>query len=92
MHSLTPVRCTGYDADLVIKIKALPLSACAGRFTARAGALQIEDGTNRPILGDIEFCELNPEQFQFDLTTATHEMLHILVRPRARTLCMLRPG
>lgn len=70
----------------MVQVKTAPTEDCA--FTARAGVLEIEEATNRPVLGDVEFCFVDPNDFQFDVTTAVHELLHILVRPCRGTRCV----
>eukprot|EP00892_Ulva_mutabilis_P008333 jgi/Ulvmu1/5872/UM025_0134.1 len=74
---LTPGGVTpGWDSDLVVKVLTTPTTNCA--FVARAGAFVLEEGTNRPTFGDLEYCDVNPADFNFDLTITVHEILHIL--------------
>ena len=93
------VRHAGFVGDLVVIVSTFPLAQC-DTLLASAGALAVEDDFSRPIVGEVIFCTVDPADFNFDLTTAVHETMHILARrPRLPsswavlcvlcTLCML---
>lgn len=46
---------------------------------ARAGAILVATATGRPLLGQVLFCNVVVGDFEYDLATMTHELLHILV-------------
>lgn len=87
------VRHAGFVGDLVVIVSTFPLAQC-DTLLASAGALAVEDDFNRPIVGEVIFCTVDPADFNFDLTTAVHETMHILARrPRLPSswavLCVL---
>lgn len=71
--------CAGYDADLLIELRgtAVPEDQC--EFLAAARATFSESVTNRPIIGEIEFCLVVPGQLIYEVTTAVHEIFHVMV-------------
>lgn len=71
----------GIDADIVMKVTSLPADseACEG-LLAGATAFLVEEVTLRPIYGFILLCNIDEEQFDNDLSTTVHEVLHALVR------------
>ena len=81
----------GYDADLVILVNSDTEGFCtANPFNlARAGALLVATATGRPLLGQVLFCNVVVGDFEYDLATITHELLHILV---SFPVCMHHPA
>lgn len=70
--------CAGYEYDLVVKVE-MPAGGCPKSSLAFALAVYVEEVTNRPLFGFIEFCDLDPTDFNYDLGTAVHELIHIMV-------------
>jgi hypothetical protein len=72
--------CTGIDADIVMKVTSLPVSseACDG-ILAGATAFLVERVTLRPIYGLILLCAVSEADFDNNLATTVHEVLHALV-------------
>lgn len=68
------------DADLVLLADiANPdnLAICPTGLVAAANTLFVEEATSRPLIAQIFFCDLSgPTQFELDLVTAAHELLH----------------
>lgn len=73
--------CAAYDLDLLVRYEttAIPASACNG-ILARAGTRVRERVTGRPILGNLEFCDVDVNDLPGSLQIAVHEILHIMVR------------
>eukprot|EP00892_Ulva_mutabilis_P009761 jgi/Ulvmu1/7157/UM034_0064.1 len=73
-------RSAGYDADMVLKVTSMPASApeCKG-LLAGAAAHFLENTTRRPVYGYVVFCNVNPSDYDNDLATTIHEILHALV-------------
>lgn len=76
----------GLDADILIKVTSIPASdaACDGGVKASASARLLNPDTRRPVYGYIVWCQIPLDDFEGELSTATHEVLHILVRDRSR--------
>jgi hypothetical protein len=70
----------GEDADLIIYVTNQRSALCGNTTLASAAACAFDPVTNRPIAGNIIFCQINPDLFNRDLVTAVHELLHVLVR------------
>jgi hypothetical protein len=71
----------GVDADILMKVTSKPANdpACEGVLAASA-AVYVEAVSKRPIFGVMFFCNVNSADFENDLTTSIHEVLHALVR------------
>jgi hypothetical protein len=54
-----------------------------GTTLASAAACEYDAGTNRPLAGNIILCAADPANYENDVTTAVHELLHVAVRPQA---------
>lgn len=78
---LTIHKCTGIDADVVLKVSSKPANSeqCRG-VLAGAFAYLVEDATLRPVYGLVELCQIIPDDFAGDLSTTVHEVFHALVR------------
>lgn len=65
-----------------MKVTSLPAAsdACEG-LLAGATAFLIEETTLRPIYGFILLCSVSEEEFDNNLATTVHEVLHALVCP-----------
>jgi hypothetical protein len=75
---------SGIDADVLIKVTSYAATDpyCRG-INAAAASHKYEDGTYRPIYGYIIFCKIKPSDFEGDLATTMHEVMHVLVRHHA---------
>jgi Leishmanolysin len=69
----------GVDADVIVYVTSQPRDTC-GTTLASAAACAFDPLNNRPVAGNIIFCTINPSEFEQDLATAVHELLHVLVR------------
>lgn len=71
----------GYDVDLLVRFEtaAVPEEACD--YFAEGGPDVFDDDTGRPIHGSVAFCLVDTDLFEFELTTAVHEILHVMVLP-----------
>lgn len=65
-----------------MKVTSLPASsdACDG-LLAGATAFLVEQTTLRPIYGFILLCAVSEAEFDNNLATTVHEVMHALVRP-----------
>lgn len=72
----------GIDADILIKVTSLAKddAECSGGVRASATSNKWLQQDSRPVYGYIVWCQLDPTDFEGDLNTATHEVLHVLVR------------
>ena len=68
----------GVDADIIIYVTTTDPEEC-GNTLASAAACAFDSATNRPVAGNIIFCQFGPNQYDKDLATAVHELFHILV-------------
>eukprot|EP00892_Ulva_mutabilis_P006259 jgi/Ulvmu1/4004/UM186_0004.1 len=75
-----PDGAAGYDADLLVQVSIGPTVTCLSNELARAAARVFEQGTMRPVFGDMVICDFDddPVQFNFDLAVMVHELVHIL--------------
>jgi hypothetical protein len=72
------------DADIVMKVTSSPAGgADCGDAIAYAFGWLLEETTLRPIYGVVNLCSVSPDDFEKDLFTVVHEVLHALVRSYA---------
>lgn len=71
--------CAGVAADIIIYVTTRDPAAC-GDTLASAAACAFDAVTHRPIAGNIIFCKYSADTFDKDLSTAVHELFHVLVR------------
>jgi hypothetical protein len=70
----------GIDADIVLKVDTLDSNSKECEYLLASATYDILEGdTNRPIFGFLTLCHVNMNDFEGDLTTTVHEVLHILV-------------
>ena len=70
----------GVDADVIVYVKTDdPATDCGGTL-ASAVSCSSEPASNRPVAGQITLCEVNPGELASEAETATHELIHVLVR------------
>lgn len=67
----------------------MPASApeCDG-LLAGAAAHLLENTSRRPVFGYVVFCNVDPADYDNDLATTIHEILHALVRPWTHPMCL----
>lgn len=86
----------GYDADLVVLFKPYGDFFCgpSSSLLASAGALLQNDVTGRPVVGQVLYCNVVVDDFEYDLAVFVHELLHILVSLSSACPCIHRhlPG
>ena len=75
----------GAEGDLILYVTNEDPSTCGSRLAA-AAACAFDPVTNRPVAGNVILCQISPDNFDSDLTTAVHEMLHVLVSFRLLSL------
>jgi hypothetical protein len=68
------------DADLIIFVTTATEKCDA---LAQAMPCSFSESSGRAVAGEIQFCNLAKQDFYADLSTAVHELIHVLVR-----LCM----
>ena len=75
---------------MIVYVTSQARDSC-GSTLASAAACEFDPDSNRPVAGNIIFCKINPAQFASDLSTAVHELLHILVRawPHTNFSCIV---
>jgi hypothetical protein len=71
----------GIDADIILKVSALDTASEECDMVLASATYDIRDyETGRPISGFVTLCRVNMNDFEGDLTTTVHEVLHALVR------------
>ena len=77
----------GAEGDLILYVTNEDPATCGSRLAA-AAACAFDPVTNRPLAGNVILCQISPDNFDSDLTTAVHEILHVLVNFPASCLCL----
>lgn len=68
----------GAEGDLILYVTNEDPATCGSRLAA-AAACAFDGETNRPLAGNVILCQISRENFDSDLITAVHEILHVLV-------------
>lgn len=76
----------GAEGDVIFYVTNEDPSTC-GTTLAAAAACAFDPVTNRPIAGNVILCKISPENFDSDLITAVHEMLHVMVPSSVLSCC-----
>eukprot|EP00892_Ulva_mutabilis_P007886 jgi/Ulvmu1/546/UM001_0554.1 len=67
----------GAEGDVLFYVTNEDPATCGSRLAA-AAACAFHPVTNRPIAGNVILCQISSDNFDSDLATAVHEMLHVL--------------